>query len=161
MVNQASRPAETAAESDRIGFFGKVPSHGDFISDGLERELISTFDDWMRSGLHACADMFAGRWPAIFSSSPPIRFIVERGIWGNCAYVGVLLPSTDRVGGNIRWPSSPSLTISGNTQERSIWTIPGSWRPRPWPRHPRPAISRLHASTLRSGNCGCPNPGGG
>ena len=98
MVNQASRPAETAAESDRIGFFGKVPSHGDFISDGLERELISTFDDWMRSGLHACADMFAGRWPAIFSSSPPIRFIVERGIWGNCAYVGVLLPSTDRVG---------------------------------------------------------------
>lgn len=98
MANQATRPAETAAESDRIGFFGKIPSHGDFISDGLERELISIFDDWMRSGLHACAEMFSGRWPAIFSSSPPIRFIVERGIWGNCAYVGVLVPSADRVG---------------------------------------------------------------
>ncbi|MQB13353.1 MULTISPECIES: type VI secretion system-associated protein TagF [Agrobacterium] len=98
MANQASRPAETAAESDRIGFFGKVPSHGDFISDGLERELIGTFDDWMRSGLHACAEMFSGRWPTIFSSSPPIRFIIERGIWGNCAYAGVLVPSTDRVG---------------------------------------------------------------
>jgi type VI secretion system protein ImpM len=98
MANQASRPAETAAESDRIGFFGKVPSHGDFISDGLERELIGTFDDWMRSGLHACADLFSGRWSEIFTSSPPIRFIIESGIWGNCAYAGVLVPSADRVG---------------------------------------------------------------
>lgn len=98
MANPASRPAETAAESDRIGFFGKVPSHGDFISDGLERELIGTFDDWMRSGLHACADLFSGRWSEIFASSPPIRFIIERGIWGNCAYAGVLVPSADRVG---------------------------------------------------------------
>ncbi|MGI8398989.1 type VI secretion system-associated protein TagF [Agrobacterium deltaense] len=98
MANQASRPAETATESDRIGFFGKVPSHGDFISDGLERELIGTFDDWMRSGLHACADLFSGRWPEIFTASPPIRFIIESGIWGNCAYAGVLVPSADRVG---------------------------------------------------------------
>ncbi len=98
MANQASRPAETAAESDRIGFFGKVPSHGDFISDGLERELIGTFDNWMRSGLHACADTFAGRWSEIFASSPPIRFIIESGIWGNSAYAGVLVPSADRVG---------------------------------------------------------------
>ncbi|AYM84311.1 type VI secretion system-associated protein TagF [Agrobacterium radiobacter] len=98
MANQASRPAESAAESDRIGFFGKVPSHGDFISDGLERELIGTFDDWMRSGLHACADTFAGRWSEIFASSPPIRFIIESGIWGNSAYAGVLVPSADRVG---------------------------------------------------------------
>lgn len=98
MANQASRPAENAAESDRIGFFGKVPSHGDFISDGLERELVGTLDDWMRSGLHACAEIFSGRWSEIFSSSPPIRFIIEKGIWGNCAYAGVLVPSTDRVG---------------------------------------------------------------
>ncbi|MCZ7447084.1 type VI secretion system-associated protein TagF [Agrobacterium rhizogenes] len=98
MADQASRLTQTAAESDRIGFFGKLPSHGDFISDGLERELIGTFDDWMRSGMHACADMFAGRWPEIFSSSPPIRFIVESGIWGNSAYAGVLVPSADRVG---------------------------------------------------------------
>lgn len=98
MADQASRSTQAAAESDRVGFFGKVPSHGDFISDGLERELIGTFDDWTRSGMHACADMFAGRWPKIFSSSPPIRFIIERGIWGNCAYAGVIVPSADRVG---------------------------------------------------------------
>ncbi len=98
MADQASRSTQTATESDRIGFFGKVPSHGDFISDGLERELIGTFDGWMRSGMHAGADMFTSRWPEIFSSSPPIRFIIERGIWGNCAYVGVLAPSADRVG---------------------------------------------------------------
>lgn len=98
MADQASRSTQTTTESDRIGFFGKVPSHGDFISDGLERELIGTFDGWMRSGMHAGADMFTGRWPEIFSSSPPIRFIIERGIWGNCAYVGVLVPSADRVG---------------------------------------------------------------
>ncbi|WP_288431297.1 type VI secretion system-associated protein TagF [uncultured Agrobacterium sp.] len=98
MAKQVQKLVDPVAESDRIGFFGKIPSHGDFISEGLDRELVGTLDEWLRAGLHACADQFAGRWSSVFSSSPPRRFIIERGVWGNAAYTGVLLPSKDRVG---------------------------------------------------------------
>lgn len=98
MADPTINPVKTAVESDRIGFYGKIPSHGDFVSEGLDRELLGTLDNWLQSGMHACADVFADRWSAVFSTSPPLRFIIERGIWGRSAYAGVLLPSKDRVG---------------------------------------------------------------
>ena len=55
MAKPVYREAAAAPESDRIGFFGKVPSHGDFISDGFDRDLLGKIDEWLRAGLHACA----------------------------------------------------------------------------------------------------------
>ncbi|NTJ44596.1 type VI secretion system-associated protein TagF [Agrobacterium larrymoorei] len=98
MATQGAKPALAITENDRIGFFGKVPSHGDFISEGLEREFITALDEWIRAGMHACAEVLSGKWSATFLSSPPRRFIIERGVWGNSAFAGVLLPSKDRVG---------------------------------------------------------------
>ncbi|MVA58562.1 type VI secretion system-associated protein TagF [Agrobacterium vitis] len=96
----ALRPAQTEkpAGQDRIGFFGKLPSHGDFLSEGLEREIVATLDGWIRGGLHACEQEFGAAWPELFSASPPWRFIVEKGVWGQVAHAGVMLASRDRVG---------------------------------------------------------------
>lgn len=91
-------PKHKSAGQDRIGFFGKLPSHGDFISEGLERDTITTLDTWIRNGMHACEQVFGARWTKRFASSPPWRFIVEKGLWGPATYVGVMLPSKDRVG---------------------------------------------------------------
>ncbi len=91
-------PKPKAAGPDRIGFFGKLPSHGDFISDGLERDTITLLDGWIRSGLHACEQEFGAGWAKLFAASPPWRFIVEKGLWGPATYAGVMLPSRDRVG---------------------------------------------------------------
>lgn len=98
MTKPDPKPAVAASDSDRIGFFGKVPSHGDFISEGLDREFITRLDEWLRAGMHACADQYGARWSSVFSNAPPTRFISEIGVWGDAAYVGVLLPSRDRVG---------------------------------------------------------------
>ncbi|MDQ0454584.1 type VI secretion system-associated protein TagF [Rhizobium paknamense] len=92
------QPSVKMTPIDRIGFFGKLPSHGDFISDGLERETIEALDRWCREGLHACEMAFGAGWEKLFAASPPWRFIVEKGIWGRAAFAGVLLPSHDRVG---------------------------------------------------------------
>jgi type VI secretion system protein ImpM len=93
-----SAPKPKPAGQDRIGFFGKLPSHGDFISEGLERDTITTLDTWIRGGLHACEQEFGTGWSKLFAASPPWRFIVEKGVWGNATYAGVMLPSKDRVG---------------------------------------------------------------
>ncbi|OLP42538.1 type VI secretion system-associated protein TagF [Rhizobium oryziradicis] len=93
-----SAPKPKPSGQDRIGFFGKLPSHGDFISEGLERDTITVLDAWIRGGLHACEQEFGAHWPKIFAASPPWRFIVEKGVWGDATYAGVMLPSKDRVG---------------------------------------------------------------
>ncbi|WP_018238710.1 type VI secretion system-associated protein TagF [Ensifer sp. BR816] len=87
-----------AAEADRIGFFGKLPTHGDFVSTGIGHALQRELDDWLQSGLRACQDRLGNDWRDAFHGMPVWRFIVERGLWGPATVAGVLLPSADRVG---------------------------------------------------------------
>jgi type VI secretion system protein ImpM len=87
-----------AAEADRIGFFGKLPTHGDFVSTGIGQVLQRELDAWLQSGLRAGEETLGSGWCSVFHAMPPWRFIVERGLWGPATIAGILLPSTDRVG---------------------------------------------------------------
>jgi len=87
-----------AAETDRIGFFGKVPTHGDFVSSGLDNVVRSELDRWLQNGLSACAHAFGEQWQQQFGKTPSWRFIIEAGIWSRSVVAGVLSPSRDRVG---------------------------------------------------------------
>lgn len=89
---------DAATEADRIGFFGKVPTHGDFISTGFGRLFQTGLDNWIQSGLQASEQAHGKEWQRLFRASPPWRFVIERSLWGQSTMVGVLLPSTDRVG---------------------------------------------------------------
>lgn len=87
-----------ASEADRIGFFGKLPSHGDFVSTGLRRSVQDALDAWLQAGI-AKAHQHAGEnWEAIFRNMPAWRFVAERGVWGPVTVAGVIVPSRDRVG---------------------------------------------------------------
>jgi type VI secretion system protein ImpM len=97
-MNERHAPETTAPEADRIGFFGKVPTHGDFISTGLGRAFQSFLDGWIQAGIQASEQAFGKEWHRHFKAMPPWRFVIERGLWGPTTVVGVVLPSTDRVG---------------------------------------------------------------
>lgn len=94
------RLARTASpqEPDGIGFFGKLPTHGDFVSTALGRRLQSELDQWIQSGLGAMEPTLGQDWRRLFHASPPWRFAIAGGVWSPAAVVGVLLPSRDRVG---------------------------------------------------------------
>ncbi len=87
-------------ETDRIGFFGKVPTNGDFVSTGLDPTFQTELDNWIQSGLHASEQEHGSEWQRLFRATPPWRFVIERSLWGKATLVGVLLPSIDRVGRN-------------------------------------------------------------
>jgi type VI secretion system protein ImpM len=89
---------DTATETDRIGFFGKVPTHGDFVSTGLGRSFQTELDNWIQSGLQASEQAYGSEWHRLFRATPPWRFVIEKSVWGQATMVGVLLPSMDRVG---------------------------------------------------------------
>ncbi|MFS2178603.1 type VI secretion system-associated protein TagF [Rhizobium pisi] len=97
-MNERATLERNPAEADRIGFFGKLPSHGDFVSMGLGRGLQAALDAWLQSGLQAAQQQLGEDWERRFRAMPAWRFIIERGLWGPATVAGILLPSLDRVG---------------------------------------------------------------
>ncbi len=84
--------------SVQVGFFGKIPSRGDFVRAGLSRPFIQAWDDWLQSILPACQHLVGDAWEAVWTSAPSWRFALPAGRCGARPVVGMLLPSTDRAG---------------------------------------------------------------
>ncbi|MCR4266306.1 type VI secretion system-associated protein TagF [Nitratireductor sp. ZSWI3] len=92
------REASIGTASDRIGFFGKVPSHGDFVASGVSPAFREALDLWLQAGMEMSREVLGPRWKDRFETMPIWRFVVPRGLWGPATHVGVLLPNADRVG---------------------------------------------------------------
>ena len=80
------------------GFFGKLPSHGDFLARRLPPEVRLCFDHWLQQGLVQSRIDLGEAWLPAWLGSPLWRFVVAAGICGEQAWAGVMMPSHDRVG---------------------------------------------------------------
>ncbi|EIC30761.1 MULTISPECIES: type VI secretion system-associated protein TagF [Methylomicrobium] len=80
------------------GFYGKIPSHGDFLSRRLPRQFIEPWDQWLQAGLTASREQLGPAWLDTFLISPIWQFALPAGLCGNDAWAGVMMPSVDRVG---------------------------------------------------------------
>jgi type VI secretion system protein ImpM len=80
------------------GFFGKIPSHGDFITRELPRAFLDVWDRWLQECIAASKSQLGERWLDVYLTSPIWRFAVAPGVCGASAWAGVLMPSVDRVG---------------------------------------------------------------
>jgi len=80
------------------GFYGKLPSHGDFISRNLPRTFIDPWDNWLQTVITASQEQLGEQWLDFFLVSPVWRFILSDGNCGESAWIGIIIPSVDRVG---------------------------------------------------------------
>jgi len=80
------------------GFFGKVPSLGDFVSKRLPSPFIESWDEWLQDGLNASRDELGDLWLDLYLHGPIWRFLLPAGVAGSAAWIGVLMPSMDRGG---------------------------------------------------------------
>jgi type VI secretion system protein ImpM len=81
------------------GFYGKLPSHGDFLQRGVSDDFVNHWDAWLQEGM-ACSRSELGEaaWLEVFLTSPLWRFALGSGVVGAPVWAGILLPSVDRVG---------------------------------------------------------------
>lgn len=77
------------------GFYGKIPSRGDFVGSGLPPAVVDALDGWMRASLAASRDALGADWEPSWMEAPVWRFFAPVA---GCALGGVWLPSIDRVG---------------------------------------------------------------
>ena len=80
------------------GFYGKLPSEGDFVTRRLPWEFTSVWDDWLQQGMHASRVALGAGWLDLYLSAPIWRFQVAPGVCGPTGWRGLFFPSVDRVG---------------------------------------------------------------
>lgn len=80
------------------GYYGKVPTHGDFVSRGLPGTFIDPWDAWLQEAINTSRQQLGDTWLNYYLTSPVYRFVLSPGICGNQGWQGVLMPSVDKIG---------------------------------------------------------------
>jgi type VI secretion system protein ImpM len=84
------------------GWYGKLPTLGDFASRRLGSDFIEPWDAWLGAGLARQREALGEAWLEAYLHSPTWRFVAMPGALPGRdplpAYAGVLMPSVDRVG---------------------------------------------------------------
>lgn len=80
------------------GFFGKIPSLGDFVTRDLPREFLDTWDDWLQRSVAESKAVLGDTWLNTYLTSPIWRFVLLPGVCGQQGWAGIMTPSVDRVG---------------------------------------------------------------
>lgn len=90
------------AQAPAPGWYGKLPTLGDFASRRLPAEFIEPWDLWLGHGLAAQRETLGNDWLDAYLHSPVWRFVLMPGVLpglpADTAMAGVLMPSVDRVG---------------------------------------------------------------
>jgi type VI secretion system protein ImpM len=81
-----------------VGFFGKVPTRGDFVRRALPASFITPWDRWLQEGIAGSREILGDAWLDIYLTSPVWRFALSAELAGDLAAAGVLIPSVDGVG---------------------------------------------------------------
>jgi type VI secretion system protein ImpM len=95
-----------------IGVYGKLPGHGDFVSRHLPSPLLNHWDAWLQAFIGSSQERLGQDWLTIYLTSPIWRFAFSSGVLDERQWLGILLPSVDKVGRY--FPFSVLLPVPGD-----------------------------------------------
>lgn len=107
-----------------VGFFGKLPVLGDFVSRRLPRDFIDPWDKWLQASIRLSQEVLGDDWLSLFLVSPIWRFALSPGICGASAWVGIIIPSVDRVGRYYPLTLAVSIDVESMT---TVFLSDSSW----------------------------------
>lgn len=107
------------------GFFGKLPSRGDYVTQALPRAFLDPFETWLQRAMTASQGALAGRWQELFRASPAWRFALAGGLCGEESVAGVMLPSADRTGRS--YPFVIAAALAGRPAPAELAAAAPAW----------------------------------
>jgi type VI secretion system protein ImpM len=85
-------------QSAAPGFFGKLPSRGDFVGRGLSSTSLAVWDGWISQCLVGSRAVLLQDWVDAWMVAPVWHFALPAGHCGPVSVAGLFCPSMDRVG---------------------------------------------------------------
>lgn len=82
----------------KIGIYGKLPAHPDFISSEVEASVTSELYEWAQRVIHDSQNDLGDDWLSAYLVSPLWRFLLPASPQRKTGLVGVMTPSVDAVG---------------------------------------------------------------
>jgi type VI secretion system protein ImpM len=82
----------------RVGYFGKMPKAGDFVSRNLDAKVKEGFDRWLQESLSESRAQLKEAWLGAFLTAPVWRFLLMGQFADSKSLLGVMIPSVDKVG---------------------------------------------------------------
>ena len=83
---------------NNLGFYGKIPGKGDFVSRHLPRTFVDPWDQWLQQSIISSQQQLGENWLDRYLIGPIWRFALSAGVCGDNAWVGLVMPSVDSVG---------------------------------------------------------------
>jgi type VI secretion system protein ImpM len=113
------------ALAPRLGFFGKLPARGDFVTRRLTRDFTDPWDGWLQDAIAMSAQQLGADWLDTYLTAPIWRFLLSPGICGQGPMLGVMMPSVDRVGRY--FPLTLAVTVADCATPAKAMLTAGAW----------------------------------
>ncbi len=107
------------------GYYGKIPSKGDFVTRHLPRSFITCWDEWLQSSIAASKAQLGEQWLDYYLTCPIWRFIISNEVCNEQAWAGIIIPSVDSVGRY--FPFSVTLPLGTSNQLLAIANNEDEW----------------------------------
>jgi type VI secretion system protein ImpM len=111
--------------SSTPGWYGKIPSVGDFASRRLPQHFIDVWHDWLQQGMAASRTFLGDGWLNQYLNSPIWRFLLTPGVCGASMWAGTLMPSVDKVGRY--FPLTLAVQVEARTHSVATVTAASDW----------------------------------
>ena len=85
------------SESFETGWYGKLPTSGDFVTRRVHPSFIEPWDAWLNAMLAGSRERLGAGWRDAFLSAPAWRFVLAPGVIGQNGWAGLMVPSVDSV----------------------------------------------------------------
>jgi len=108
------------------GLYGKLPARGDFLTRRLDSAFVQDWDAWLQRTTAESRKRLGPQWLEYFLSAPVWRFVLPAGMYSKSAWVGLMLPSVDRVGRHF------PLTVAACVGDDDIDVLSTLARALPW-----------------------------
>lgn len=112
------------AANTELGWYGKLPTAGDFLQQRLSEPLIAGWSGWFTSGLMQWPQSH-GNNSEIFARAPVWNFALPATLGTQQVQIGCLMPSRDRVGRD--WPLLATLTVPVQRWHPAQLAVSGRW----------------------------------
>ena len=101
------------------GFFGKLPSRGDFVRAGLPSGFVTAWDAWLEAVLPMSRATLGADWDAAWLEAPVWRFRLDPGMCGPGGVLGLWMPSVDSVARG--FPLTIAAVFDGAAPDDEAW----------------------------------------